>query len=211
MKLTTAKGYGFFEATSAFQKAIRRGDETQALYWMVEFYNSGYDGYLWKRMKIITSEDVGLAEPTMPATIQALFQSYNELKKEEDARVKSKGESNRPERMFLTHAVLLLCHCKKSRFVDWALIKIWREHDHVKMEIPDWAYDMHNTKGKSMGRGLDHFYKEGTELVNHFILPGEEMMRLKAKQLHEKYPGKLKFTADKRGNLSEQKGMFEGE
>jgi hypothetical protein len=32
-------------------------------------------------------------------------------------------------------------------------------------EIPDWANDQHTLKGKAMGRGLDHFRKEGALLV----------------------------------------------
>ena len=36
----TKNGYDFFEATSSFQKAIRRCDEDQALFWAVEFWES---------------------------------------------------------------------------------------------------------------------------------------------------------------------------
>ncbi len=32
-------------------------------------------------------------------------------------------------------------------------------------KIPDYALDMHTMKGKAMGRGLDHFRKEGAKLV----------------------------------------------
>ena len=31
--------------------------------------------------------------------------------------------------------------------------------------IPDYALDMHTMKGKAMGRGLDHFRKEGAKLM----------------------------------------------
>ena len=31
--------------------------------------------------------------------------------------------------------------------------------------IPDHALDMHTMKGNAMGRGLDHFRKEGARLV----------------------------------------------
>ena len=31
--------------------------------------------------------------------------------------------------------------------------------------IPDYALDMHTMRGKAMGRGLDHFRKEGAKLV----------------------------------------------
>jgi hypothetical protein len=98
---TTRKGYDLFEVASAFQKSVRRGDEETAMYFAVELFESGYDEYLWKRMKIITSEDVGLAEPALPATIGALYAMYVDQKKKKDA-------ANRPERLFLVHAVLLL-------------------------------------------------------------------------------------------------------
>lgn len=203
MKVTTKKGYDFFEATSAFQKAIRRGDETTALYFMVEFWNSGYEKYLWKRIRVITSEDVGLASPGMPAIIHALYQSYWDVEKE--------NKLNRPERMFMTHAVVALCRAPKSRLVDYQLVKIWREHDSVKLEIPDYAYDMHNFKGKQMKRGIDHFYDDGTLLENYKAQPGEDKIKEQAKHWHAKVPGKLKFEAKKRANKSEQSAMFEDE
>ena len=32
-------------------------------------------------------------------------------------------------------------------------------------ENPDFALDIHTMKGKAMGRGLDHFRKEGAKLI----------------------------------------------
>lgn len=192
MKFTTKKGYGFFEATSAFQKAIRKNDEEVAMYFMVEFFNSGYDEYLWKRIKVITSEDIGLAAPALHATILGLYQSYSELKKD--------NKENKPERLFLAHAVLQLCRAKKSRLVDWAMIKYWRQHDTIRIEVPDYAFDMHNQKGKSMGRGIDHFYNEGTYLANHVDQPGEQQLKAEAFEYHKLSPGKLKFEIRKKGD-----------
>jgi len=165
-QLKTAKGYDFFEAASALQKSIRRNEEDCALFFAVELYESGYDEYVWKRLKIISSEDVGLAEPLMPATIQALYLSYVDQKKKKD-------EKNRPERLFLIHAILLLCRAKKSRLVDWTLIHCWNTHPDRELPIPDYAYDKHNAKGRSMKRGIRHFYEEGTILANHAEQPGE--------------------------------------
>ena len=31
--------------------------------------------------------------------------------------------------------------------------------------IPDWALDQHTQQGKRMGRGLDHFRREGAKLI----------------------------------------------
>ena len=129
------------------------------MYFAVEMFSSGYDEYLWKRIKIITSEDVGLAEPSLPATVAALSSMYQEQKKKKD-------EKHKPERLFLTHAVLILCRAKKSRLVDWTLIAFWNEHEGTMREIPDYAFDKHNRKGRMMGRGTDHFYTEGSHIEN---------------------------------------------
>jgi replication-associated recombination protein RarA len=157
-ELTTAKGLDFFEVSSAFQKCIRRGLEEEALYWAVE-----------------ASEDVGLAQPGIVAEIHALYQHYK-------LQAVKKEDKNQPERLFLTHAVLLLCRAPKSRLVDWMLIAQWRLHDHVHLPIPDFAYDKHNEAGRRQGRGWKHFFEEGSHLENMADVPGEAEARLKAMQ-----------------------------
>ncbi|MBN1224402.1 MAG: hypothetical protein JXB23_14235 [Candidatus Aminicenantes bacterium] len=173
-ELKTVKGYDFWEAASALQKSIRRNEEDCALFFAVELYESGYDEYVWKRLKIITSEDVGLAEPMMLAVIQALYQSYVEQKKKKD-------EKHRPERLFLIHAVLLLCRARKSRLVDWTLIDCWNNHADDKREIPDYAFDKHTPRGRAMKRGFGHFFDEGTKLANHAQQPMEAERKERAR------------------------------
>ncbi|GAB3886062.1 AAA family ATPase [Spirosoma agri] len=171
--LRTKKGYDFFECSSAFQKCIRRGLEEQAMYWAVELYDSGYGEYVWKRLRIMSSEDVGLAEPMMPANMWALYRSYQE-------QAKKKEDKNEPQRLFLTHAVLLMCRCKKSRMVDWTLIWHWLRHPFQKLEIPDFALDKHNERGRQLKRSWAHFFDEGTALHNQGYVDGEKEMRLNA-------------------------------
>jgi len=175
MVLTTQKGYFFFEVSSAFQKSIRRGDENQAMYWAVELYMSNYDEYLWKRIRIITSEDIGLAEPFLAATITALYQNYTDQKK--------KNGDNREERLFLIHAVLLLARAKKSRLVDYTLMNYFMSYNDTRFEIPDYALDKHTLKGKMMKRGVDHFFTVGCHLENHSEQEGEPEMKSNAHKL----------------------------
>ena len=58
-ELHSIGGYKLGEVASALQKSIRRGDEPQALFWSTELDLSGYTEYAWKRLRIITSEDIG--------------------------------------------------------------------------------------------------------------------------------------------------------
>lgn len=163
----TANGYDFFECTSSFQKAVRRGDEANGMFFAVEMYNSGRAEYAWQRMFVMVSEDIGLANPELAGQIWSLYQMYCYLK----------GKSNEPEKLHFTHAVLLLIRSPKSRLVDWALIDHFRLHEERVSTTPpmDVALDKHTMRGKRMGRGFKHFFDEGCKLENHIEQPNEQM------------------------------------
>ena len=163
-QIVTKNGYDFSEVASALQKSIRRGIEEDALYWAVELDISGYGEYCWKRMRIMVSEDIGLAEPMMPANIQALYDTWLGLRKKND-------EAHCPERLMLIHAVLLLVRARKSRLIDDCLNVVYN-HAGGK-PIPDWAYDKHTGQGRRMKRGWAHFYEVGCRLENHEPQAGE--------------------------------------
>jgi|SRR6516165_517004 len=180
----TERGYDFGEVASALQKSIRRGSEDEALYWAAELDRSGYSDYCWRRLLVICSEDVGLAEPHLPATIRALYDNYVEFKRKE----KEGGKSS--WRMFLVHAVLLLARAKKSRIVDHAKMVQW---DNLEVrDIPDVALDKHTLAGKRKGRGWEHFFSEGNlladpetgELTEDGAIP--DPYREKARELRER-------------------------
>jgi replication-associated recombination protein RarA len=166
-KVTTVSGHPLNEVASAFQKSIRRGLEDEALHWGVELDKSNFAEYAWKRMRIMASEDVGLAEPSLPATIYALYQNWHDQRKKRD-------EKHAPERLYLIHAILLLVRARKSRMVDHALITYYGNH--MRREIPDFAKDKHTASGRRLGRGVEHFFKEGIKLANRSRLedPYEE-------------------------------------
>ena len=151
---STVGGYKCEEVTSAMQKCIRRGMEEDALFWATELDLSNFGEYVWKRLKIITSEDIGLEEnSTRAILVRALYENWTEQRKKADTK-------HAPERLFLVHAVLALCRSFKSRAVDNALIVFYegkREH----RNIPDFALDRHTSRGRRMGRGWQHFFTEG--------------------------------------------------
>lgn len=164
----TKHGYSFYEVASAFQKAVRRCDEKLAMFWAIELYDSGYQKFVWKRMLIMSCEDVGLGDPTTNTIIMSLKQTWDYLV--------SLKERSLPERLPFTQAVLQLVHCKKSRYVDLAISVYWRENATKHYEMPDYVFDMHTYKGKAMGRGLKFFYEEAAKINNANKLPNEEEM-----------------------------------
>jgi replication-associated recombination protein RarA len=174
-EITTVNGYDFFECSSAFQKSIRRGLEEEALFWAVELFESNFVEYIWKRIKIISSEDIGLANPSISSEINALYEMHKESSKKKD-------DKNRPWRLFLVHAIVLLCRSPKSRLVDWALISHWNCHQQMLRPIPDFAYDKHNEKGRKMGRSWQHFFEEGSKLIEPIEFTSEQEYRETAKK-----------------------------
>lgn len=154
----TRRGYAFDEAASALQKSIRRGQEDDAVYWALELADSGYTAYVWRRLLVITSEDVGLAEPTMPAMIHALHQAALTL--EAGARDRRQGVG----RLQIVHAALALARARKSRIVDHALIVA--NADQTVREVPPAAIDKHTKRGRAMGRGWEDFWADGTLLAD---------------------------------------------
>src|SRR6186997_2570086 len=102
----TIGGYNCAEVTSAMQKCIRRGLEPDALFWATELDRSNFGEYVWKRLRIIASEDIGLADPLAAITVRALYDNWKDQRKKDDAR-------HAPERLFLVHAVQLLSRAAK--------------------------------------------------------------------------------------------------
>jgi replication-associated recombination protein RarA len=185
-KVTTVNGHLLPEVVSALQKCIRRGQVDDALYWAVDMYLTGYDEYAWKRLRIMASEDVGPAEPNLPATIAALYSTYVELKKKKD-------EAHAPQRLQFVHAVILLATARKNRIVDHALIHHFGNHATLKRDIPDCALDKHTARGKRMGRGAEHFFAEGIKLANE---TGDDPYRELARKTLTGAPASEPITAD---------------
>ena len=157
--LRTIGDYDAREVVSALQKCIRRNLDEDALFWAVQLERSGYGAWLWKRLRIIAMEDVGLADAPVIAEVDALHRTYVDLKR-------NKNDHQRPWRLCVVQAVLLLARAPKSRLVDWALIAAYGDAlDH--RPIPDVALDRHTARGRRMGRDTEHFMVEGTRLEPH--------------------------------------------
>jgi len=155
-EMPTPGGYKCGEVASAMQKCIRRGDEDGALFWSTELDLAGFAEYVWKRLRIIASEDVGLAAPGVPCQIRGLYENWLEQRRKKDT-------IHAPERLFLVHAVMLLSRSPKSRAVDHALIHHY-EGPRPSREIPDFALDRHTARGRSRNRGWKHFFEQGCQL-----------------------------------------------
>jgi|HubBroStandDraft_2_1064218.scaffolds.fasta_scaffold02473_2 replication-associated recombination protein RarA len=158
----TVGGHDFYEVYSALQKSIRRSDEEEALYWAAELDLSDYGSHLWSRLRIIASEDVGLADPMATVQVHVLHENWKD----------AKGKKGDPERLFIVHAVVLLARAKKQRLVDHATCVAY--NDRQPRRIPDHALDKHTTRGRALGRGVEHFLDEGAQLIARNEFDGDD-------------------------------------
>jgi replication-associated recombination protein RarA len=167
----TRHGFNDDEVTSALQKQIRRGIEDDALYWALELCDDGKNksGFsrLCHRLLTIAYEDVGLADT---GTVLQVSLAVRDMEK-------MYAKNLDGWRIVLSYVILLLSRTQKSRISDHFLQYIqfvWSQKTPKEMEIaiPDYAIDMHTSRGTLMGRskgslkGIDHFILEGEKLEN---------------------------------------------
>jgi replication-associated recombination protein RarA len=180
-------GYALDEIRSYLHKSLRRCDEDAAMRCVVELSLSGKDESTWVLLKdVFPSEDVGLARIGLLAEMDALYKSWKKTKN--DLRFHT-------YRLYLVHAVLLLCRVQKSRLVDNALTAHYNAQQPIvipedcktaaaeafekspKIAVPDYAKDKHTAAGRQKGRtksapeGVNHFFDEGAALVNETKQP----------------------------------------
>jgi replication-associated recombination protein RarA len=149
----TVHGYAVDEVRSVLQKSIRRGLVEEAILAAFELYVTGpeTEELLWRRLEIITIEDVGTGMVDGPILIEAL----------NNQRLRWPRS---PERwMFSAHAIRMLCAAQKDRttqeLAGWTEEVVTRGERAV--EVQDFHIDMHTARGVSMGRGKKHWWNEG--------------------------------------------------
>ena len=175
-QLHTPGGYQNGEVASALQKEIRRGNEKEALFWATELELGGNATYVWKRLLIIASEDVGIANSSVALTVRALYENWAEIKR----------KTTNPRhagfyRVFIAHAVCLLARAPKSRMLDHALMVMY-SGERATPPIPDYALDKHTTAGIKKGRGIKHFFEVGAHLENVSEIPDPYAVEAKVRQ-----------------------------
>jgi replication-associated recombination protein RarA len=154
-EIRTQNGYDLGAVISALQKTIRRGDEEQAMYWSLELIPT-FEKYLWRRLIVIVNEDIGIANTQLLMLVPIQEQQYMQF------RVEGKDGS---ARLCLSNTILAMCRSEKCRVADHFQCAVLQDKLHSpRLAIPDYAYDKHTLQGKRMGRGLDHWIKEGCQL-----------------------------------------------
>jgi hypothetical protein len=157
----TRHGLPAFECLSAMQKCIRRAMEREAMEFAVELIHTSkaYTTMVCNRLEIISHEDIDtvLAPHVVPFVRTAC----------EQARQWYDPEKPDKSRMAIGNAIRMMAIAPKSREGDHfqAAIGLRSLLEDYCPTVPDWALDQHTSRGKRMGRGLQHFRDEGAKLV----------------------------------------------
>jgi hypothetical protein len=154
---------------SVLQKAVRRGMAEKAMF--AAYKLASLNGWnCWKRLSVITDEDVG--QPEVITAVDILYRKFMALKKDSKER-KLTWDMQR----CVVCAAKILADSPKDRRADEFLELIGafgkrpddKELAKKKEElerIPDEALDMHTLKGRKMGRGNLFWYEVSSETVN---------------------------------------------
>ncbi|MCC7264854.1 MAG: AAA family ATPase [Candidatus Latescibacteria bacterium] len=134
-----------FDTISAFIKSLRGSDPDAPMYWMARMLYAGEDPhFIFRRMLIFASEDVGLADPQALAVVVAAAESFDRV--------------GLPEGRFpLAQAALYLATAPKSNsvfaFFD-ALAAVEKEQeDEVPSHLRDASRD-----SEGFGHGANYLY-----------------------------------------------------
>ncbi|MEM9451739.1 MAG: AAA family ATPase [Cyanobacteria bacterium P01_E01_bin.6] len=145
------EGDAHFDTISAFIKSLRGSDPDAALYWLARMIYAGEEPrYIFRRMVVLASEDVGLADPQAIGVVTACANAFDRV--------------GMPEGRYpLAHAALYLATCPKSNtvmgfFDALSAIETEKEED-VPLHLRDPSRDKHSF-GHGKGYLYPHSYRE---------------------------------------------------
>lgn len=156
-KLTSPRGIPVDQLVSVLQKEIRRGNVDNAVLAAYEMLTTSPEvaEHLWRRLKLIAVEDIGMGEPLAPVLLSSLHENY---------RAATGGE----QAMMAVHAVRFLATAKKDRtsaeHTDLVVQKV--ESGETAVSVPDYALCVHTRAGQEMGRDLLQWWRNGAVVKN---------------------------------------------
>ena len=119
------KGDEHYNTISAFIKSLRGSDVDASLVWLWKMIDGGEDPkFIFRRMLILASEDIGMADPQALVFVNNAFQAFEKVGLPE-------GE------YFLNHACVYLAKAPKNNDITRAMKKTKRfVKDNIELTVP---------------------------------------------------------------------------
>jgi putative ATPase len=136
-----------YDQISALIKSVRGSDPDAGLYWMARMIEAGEDPrFLARRMVILASEDIGLADPQALLVAEAAARAVEYVGLPEAA-------------LNLAEAVIYLARAPKSNAVVVALGRAQADvRSAVSQEVPSHLRDAHYKGAAGLGHGEGYVY-----------------------------------------------------
>ncbi len=144
-------GDAHYDTISAFIKSIRGSDADAALFWLARMIEAGESPrFIFRRMLISASEDIGLADPQAIVIVQACAEAFERV--------------GMPEGMYhLSEAAVYLTCAEKSNSMLGVFDALMTVRQANKQEVPPHLRDGHRDKeafGDGLGYRYPHNFKE---------------------------------------------------
>jgi putative ATPase len=141
------QGDQHYDVTSAFIKSIRGSDADAALHYLARMVEAGEDPrFIARRLVILASEDIGLADPTALTTAVAAAQAVQLIGMPEAG-------------LNLAHAVIALAVAPKSNAVTTAIAAATADVRAGKVgPVPAHLRDAHYAGSQKLGHGTSYTY-----------------------------------------------------
>lgn len=136
-----------YDVVSAFIKSVRGSDADAALHYLARMIEAGEDPrFIARRLMILASEDIGLADPTALTTAVAAAQTVQLI--------------GMPEaQLTLAHATIALAVAPKSNAVTTAIFEAIADVRAGRIgNVPPHLRDAHYSGAKSLGHGVGYVY-----------------------------------------------------
>ncbi len=153
-QIVSPHGIPVDDLVSVLQKEIRRSHVDNAVLAAYEMYTTSPDvaQHLWRRLRIIAVEDIGMGLPLAPVLIEVLHRNFE--------------AAPGGDWMMACQAVRVLASAAKDRtsseHSDWAATKV--DRGEVLVQVPDYAHCVHTRAGQEQGRGLVQWWEHGAQV-----------------------------------------------
>lgn len=173
-----------FDTISAFIKSIRGSDPDAVLYWMARMIYAGEEPhYLFRRMLISASEDVGLADPAALGIVEAAAAAFDRV--------------GMPEgQFFLSQAALYLATTGKSNTTLAFFDAAKAVEEEQTAEVPNHLRDA-NRDGEGLGHGAGYLYPHAYR--DHWVVQHYLPATLQGSFFYE--PGSVGYEGDVRNEV----------
>lgn len=175
-----------YNIVSAFIKSVRGSDVDASLYYLARMLESGEDPkFIARRMIILASEDIGLADRGALIQANAAFEAITKIGMPES-------------QLILAHVTVYLAQAKKSRTTTNALLKAKKAvYDFPNEPIPLHLRNAPTKLMSDLGYAKDYERSDdyslsneketGNELANNYVNPKEDRSFLPEKLKNKKF------------------------